>query len=280
MTTPSTQQQFLETLEKYLQKLPKDEINEIITDYRGYFAEGEAAGRSEGDIIAALGDPSILAKELIAAQYIDTWQQQKSFKNLWYVLSVSLSMGLINLGLSLPVFIGMFISALLSMLFGALAIIGTVFTLAVLSHKVFGFPALDNYYINTHGVGPVLINTAKVTADTPTISIQNKDNKTFNMQREPDGGVSVNVRDGEETFNLQKNADGSIKKIRISSKKGEVVEISDIPKTSFAGNLLTGFGVILLGLIGFFACRKAMSALLVFWRKHFSWSKQTKARLM
>src|SRR5215510_12712631 len=49
-----------------LSGLPQQDADDIIKDYESHFADGAAAGRSEEDVAAALGDPDRLAKELRA----------------------------------------------------------------------------------------------------------------------------------------------------------------------------------------------------------------------
>ncbi|MBV9550768.1 MAG: DUF2807 domain-containing protein [Alphaproteobacteria bacterium] len=55
---------FMAKLEEGLAGLPQTQIDEIVSDYRFHFAEAEAAGQSEDDIVARLGDPARLAEEL------------------------------------------------------------------------------------------------------------------------------------------------------------------------------------------------------------------------
>src|SRR5215471_14289825 len=57
---------FLSHLRAGLDGLPPHDADEIIRDYETHFADGAAAGRSEEDVAAALGDPDRLAKELRA----------------------------------------------------------------------------------------------------------------------------------------------------------------------------------------------------------------------
>ena len=61
-----TKAEFLDTLGRRLAGLPRDEIDEMIADYAAHFDEGLAAGRSEAEIAAALGDPVRLAGALYA----------------------------------------------------------------------------------------------------------------------------------------------------------------------------------------------------------------------
>jgi len=57
---------FLSRLREGLSGLPPHDADEIVKDYDSHFADGAAAGRSEEDVAAALGDPDRLAKELHA----------------------------------------------------------------------------------------------------------------------------------------------------------------------------------------------------------------------
>ena len=60
----SARTDFLAALRAGLRGAPDSSIEEIVADYNAHFDEGLAAGRSESDIAAALGDPLALAGEL------------------------------------------------------------------------------------------------------------------------------------------------------------------------------------------------------------------------
>ena len=57
-----TRQAFMARLREGLRGLPVQAQADISADYEAHFAEGEAAGRSEADVAAALGDPGRLAR--------------------------------------------------------------------------------------------------------------------------------------------------------------------------------------------------------------------------
>ena len=61
-----TRQDFIGRLRAGLTGLPEQVRADIVADYETHFSEGAAAGRSEADIAAALGDPERLARELRA----------------------------------------------------------------------------------------------------------------------------------------------------------------------------------------------------------------------
>lgn len=277
------QEQFLKQLKAALlqaKSISKADIEDILNDYLSHFREGISEGRSEYDIAHSLGEPSVIAKELIAEQYIEQWQENKSFKNLWYVLSVNASLGLINVGVSLPVLLGMCFVTLLSFIFASIAIVGGIFTLAVISQQIFDAPKLDNYMFNTSGVGPMFINTRKISPDVPSINISDGKNGVFSINRNADGSLNILAEEDGKRFSMRKDADGSIASINITGEKGEVVNLGPIAKSSFWEELLSGFLVTLLGLFGFWLSRKLINKLLNFWKSHFKWSALIKSKFI
>lgn len=58
--------EYLKSLEGYLLKyLSREEVNDILRDYGEYFSEGEHTGKTEAQIIAELGDPQTVARQII-----------------------------------------------------------------------------------------------------------------------------------------------------------------------------------------------------------------------
>ena len=59
--------EFLEILKDYLKKdFSENEINDILRDYEEYFVDGLIEGKSDMEIIEALGSPKAIANELIS----------------------------------------------------------------------------------------------------------------------------------------------------------------------------------------------------------------------
>ena len=118
--------QFLQKLRDSLSGLPQTEIDEIVADYDSHFVEAVAAGGSEEDVAAALGEPARLAKELKAEAGFKRLEQKPTPKNA--VLAISAFLGLLtfNVLILLPI---------------AIALIGVLFGFAVAIIAVFGVGA-------------------------------------------------------------------------------------------------------------------------------------------
>jgi len=76
-----TRGQFFLALKAGLSGLPQAQIDDIVADYEAHFADAAAAGRSEAEVAASLGDPSRLAKELRAEVSIKRWEADRSPQN-------------------------------------------------------------------------------------------------------------------------------------------------------------------------------------------------------
>jgi uncharacterized membrane protein len=93
---------FIETLRQELGSLPRQAVDEIIADYHEYIGDALAAGRREEEVIAALGDPVKLARELKAQANYRQWQDRRSFGNLIRVIVSISGLGLLNVLLLVP----------------------------------------------------------------------------------------------------------------------------------------------------------------------------------
>lgn len=61
-----TRAEFITRLRRGLSGLPATTIADIVADHEAHFADALAAGRTEAEVAAALGDPGRLARELRA----------------------------------------------------------------------------------------------------------------------------------------------------------------------------------------------------------------------
>jgi uncharacterized membrane protein len=137
------QEVFIEALRRELSSLPKQAVDEIIADYHEYIGDALAAGRREEDVIAALGDPVKLARELKAQANYRQWQDRRSFGNLIRVIMSISALGLLNVLLLVPF---MLYLALLTAGYAVsvgLTIAGLVGVIALSGHHFFGKTARD-----------------------------------------------------------------------------------------------------------------------------------------
>jgi uncharacterized membrane protein len=127
-----TKFEFLDTLRRRLAGLPPAEIDELVGDYATHFDEGMAAGRSEAEIAAALGDPMRLARELRAEAGFRRWEEARTPANFFAVLFGFLALIAVDFMFLLPFLGGL---ALLTFIAGlvllALCIAGLVLTMSL-----------------------------------------------------------------------------------------------------------------------------------------------------
>jgi uncharacterized membrane protein len=101
-----TRQEFMNRLRNGLSGLPPKAIDDIAADYDAHFADGEAAGRGETDVAAALGDPDRLAKELRAEAGLKRWETERNPSAAASAVIAVLGLGAIDILVLLPILIG------------------------------------------------------------------------------------------------------------------------------------------------------------------------------
>jgi len=130
-----TKAEFLDTLRRRLAGLPPSEIDELVSDYAAYFADGMAAGRSEAEIAAALGDPMRLARELRAEAGFRRWESARTPANFFAVLFGFLALVAVDFVFLLPLLGGL---ALFTFIAG-FALLGLCVAGAVILLKLFSW---------------------------------------------------------------------------------------------------------------------------------------------
>jgi uncharacterized membrane protein len=134
---------FIETLRHELGSLPRQAVDEIIADYHEYIGDALAAGRREEEVIAALGDPVKLARELKAQANYRQWQDRRSFGNLIRVIVSISGLGLLNVLLLVPFMIYLVLLTVGYVVSAGVTIAGIVGLIALSSHHFFGKTARD-----------------------------------------------------------------------------------------------------------------------------------------
>ncbi|MFN3857165.1 MAG: DUF1700 domain-containing protein [Caulobacter sp.] len=98
-----TRAEFLERLRKGLAGATPAEREDILADYEAHFAEAAAAGRSEAEAAAALGDPDRLARELRTESGLRRWEEAKSPTSAMGAIAALVGLGAIDILILLPI---------------------------------------------------------------------------------------------------------------------------------------------------------------------------------
>ncbi len=99
-----TRAEFMGRLRRGLVGMPTSAAAEIAADYEIHFEDGLAAGRSEAEVAAALGDPDRLSRELRAEAGAQRWHQEKNPSAAAGAILAVLGLGAIDLLILLPIF--------------------------------------------------------------------------------------------------------------------------------------------------------------------------------
>lgn len=94
---------FLGRLRTGLAGLPPETIDDYVADYAAHFDEGVAAGRSESDVAAGLGDPGRLARELKAEAGLRRWEAERNPASAATAIFGLLGLGVIDVMIILPI---------------------------------------------------------------------------------------------------------------------------------------------------------------------------------
>jgi len=102
---------FIARLRQGLKGLSPTEIDDIVLDYEAHFSDAVAAGRSETEVAASLGDALKLGGELSAETKLQRWETRRSPRTF-----VQAGLGLVglqafNIFILLPVIAGLLICA-------------------------------------------------------------------------------------------------------------------------------------------------------------------------
>ena len=117
-----TRQAFLDRLRAGLRGLPTSAINDIVADYQAHFVEGVAAGRTEAEISAALGEPDRVIRELRAEAGLKRWEEERNPSAAANAVLAVLGLGAIDVLVLLPiagVLLGLLVAAAICLGVGA-----------------------------------------------------------------------------------------------------------------------------------------------------------------
>ena len=158
--------EFLESLRNQLKNIPKEEVDEILQDYRDHITIGMENGRNEEELIKSLGDPKEIAKQLNANYHIKNAETKTSPSNIFRAFYATAGLGFFNLIFVLPLFI--IILALLFVLFAvplSLIFAGIIVIIACVGNLLAPDYFLKNFQLAfsaPEAVGAILISIGLV----------------------------------------------------------------------------------------------------------------------
>ncbi len=150
--------QFLNKLDKSLQRLPYEERKDILHDFQEHFEIGKEQNKSEEEITKSLGNPNQLAKELLATYYLEKVESSSSTANIFRAVWAVIGLGFFNLVIVLAPFVAIVGIILAGWITGGAF---TISPLLFLINIIF-FPETFNYLdmfssIALTGIGLLLI---------------------------------------------------------------------------------------------------------------------------
>jgi uncharacterized membrane protein len=244
------QQEFIRELQDALVRLPQQERQEIIADYQEYFRDGLAAGRSEEEIAAALGDPRQLARELMARHHIARWEDRKTVGNLFAVVGAIAGMGLLNFLLAVPFLFYLWMLTMATLASTGILIGGLVLFGTLACNELFGWPAIHE----SRDVRVIWSDSAQG-GPAGNIHIRGSNGETVDVVREASSGrASFHIQSSDGTVTLERNASEALGRLHIKDETGQV-DIGGLDwGLSRHGMLLTGLLLMALGCGGLFLC--------------------------
>lgn len=138
-----SKEQFFKELEQALQHVSIVERQEIIQDYEEYFTDGLADGKTEEEILASLGSPKQIAKELMVTVQLEKAESSATVGNVFRAVWAVIGLGFFNLVIVLGPFIAI-VGIVLSGWITALAFIISPFML--IFQLVMGYAGLFEFF--------------------------------------------------------------------------------------------------------------------------------------
>jgi uncharacterized membrane protein len=136
------EQEYIRILKSRLEgTLPKEDLDDLLSDYSEHFRIGKSNGRSEEELWRSLGSPDDVAREIRAMHLVKKAESVRSCGNIFHAVIATLGLGLFNLVFVLTPFILLLVMLLVVCIIGVLfAILGPIaFVYSIL--QIAGLPA-------------------------------------------------------------------------------------------------------------------------------------------
>ncbi|GAA5785305.1 DUF1700 domain-containing protein [Chitiniphilus shinanonensis] len=227
------QSEFLQRLQAGLRGLPAAEIEDILSDYREYFQDALAAGRSEADTAAALGEPEQLARELRARRSVKDWQAQRSFRTAWRAFVDASGLGRLNVLLALVRVAWLAILAYLTALAAGLTLAGVALLL------LGGIATFGGYDAES-----LIARWADGGGHRGVVHLDDGEGGTVSVQPGPDGRANVLIRSHEGEVRLEAGAASGARDLTVTDGHGNV-RVQGLRLTPYPLLFIGGFALVL-----------------------------------
>lgn len=150
-----TKETFIKKLKGSLNGLPKEEIDEVISDYNEYFDSGLAEKRTEDDIAKSLGDPVTIAKQLKVTAKIKKAEDHWSAGNIMRAVLATAGLGMLNLIFVFGPFMGL-VGTLIGLFATGIGLTAGGIAGSIVSIVAWSSPEFTNHYV-TVGAHPAAV---------------------------------------------------------------------------------------------------------------------------
>ncbi|WP_434633110.1 HAAS signaling domain-containing protein [Chromobacterium sp. CV08] len=246
-----TRKDFFRQLEQGLSGLKPEMVSEILADYDEYFNDALADGRDEAEVVAALGSPQKLARELKAQSHYRQWQEHRSFANLSRVVASIAGLGVLNFFLAIP-----FLVYLLCLTVGyitsiAFLMAGLAVVLAWGSHSLFGWPQFTSdgsgWYIGRYGDNGAEMawrsdmsdHAGQVRIDNGSLVLKPDDGDRFELKTRQGESLQVSRSDDKLTVDASQPAVRRLARIADGEVSIDVGAIRELKLKEDSGDVFT-----------------------------------------
>jgi uncharacterized membrane protein len=155
------EQEYIRVLRSRLEgTIPREEVEDIISDYAEHFRMGKESGRNDEELWRSLGSPDDVAREIRATHLVKKAENVKSCKNIFHAVIATLGLGLFNLVFVLAPFLLLLLMLLVVFIIG---ILFAIFGPAALLYSVLQIAGLPAFAIWLNPVAGIFISAGITT---------------------------------------------------------------------------------------------------------------------
>jgi uncharacterized membrane protein len=89
--------EFLDALSKQLNKVPEHDRREMLYDFEEHFELALESGKTEGEVAESLGNPKVIAKDLLVEYMVSQAESDKSVKSMFHAILATISLSFFNI---------------------------------------------------------------------------------------------------------------------------------------------------------------------------------------